>query len=200
LSIPPPPAATGGGWCASTTVQGMAADWVKILDVCPLMRGGTRRGVCAGCGKPLKGRQRRWCGKLCEGEFTRQHDWGTAREVAKRRDGNRCVRCGRGPADLDAELEKAIRAATGGRDVSDHERLAFKRAVWAKQLRLDLSLEVNHIEPRRGAGYGFGCWNHQDNLITLCHKCHLQSTAQQRATGGIAPLDLQDADRLARRR
>lgn len=174
----------------------VATDWVQLLDHCPLMRGGTRRGVCAGCAKPLSGRQRRWCGKLCENEFTRQHDWGAARDAVKRRDGHRCVRCGRGPADELAEFDKRVRALTDGRDVSDGERAGFAKSPWAKQLRLDLSLEVNHIVPRRGAGYGFGCWNHLDNLITLCHQCHLQSTAQQRSTGGIAPLDLQDAGRL----
>lgn len=159
----------------------VATDWVQLLDHCPYMRGGTRRGVCAGCAKPLGGRQRRWCGKLCEQEFRRQHDWGTAREVVKRRDGNRCVRCGRGPADWDDELDKRIRALTDGREVTDRERVAFTRTGWAKRLQLDLSLEVNHIEPRRGAGYGFGCWNHQDNLETLCHGCHVEVTTAQRA-------------------
>lgn len=43
------------------------------------------------------------------------------------------------------------------------------------------SLEVNHIEPRVGKGYGWGCWNHQDNLETLCHDCHVAVTNAQRA-------------------
>ena len=42
------------------------------------------------------------------------------------------------------------------------------------------TLEVNHIEPRNGQGYGIGCHNHQDNLETLCHDCHLTTTAEQR--------------------
>ncbi len=25
------------------------------------------------------------------------------------------------------------------------------------------TLEVNHVVPRRGGGYGRGCWNHLDN-------------------------------------
>jgi hypothetical protein len=41
-------------------------------------------------------------------------------------------------------------------------------------------LEVNHIVPRNGAGYGFGCWNHQDNLETLCHGHHVEVTNAQR--------------------
>ena len=39
---------------------------------------------------------------------------------------------------------------------------------------------MNHIEPRNGEGYGIGCWNHQENLETLCHGCHLKTTAEQR--------------------
>ena len=41
-------------------------------------------------------------------------------------------------------------------------------------------LEVNHIVPRNGAGYGFGCWNHLENLETLCRSHHLVETARQR--------------------
>jgi 5-methylcytosine-specific restriction endonuclease McrA len=42
-----------------------------------------------------------------------------------------------------------------------------------------VALEVNHIDPRNGAGYGTGCWNHLDNLETLCHACHVKVTNQQ---------------------
>ena len=41
-------------------------------------------------------------------------------------------------------------------------------------------LEVNHIVPRNGAGYGFGCWNHLENLETLCLLHHLVETRRQR--------------------
>lgn len=46
---------------------------------------------------------------------------------------------------------------------------------------LRIGLEVNHIDPRVGRGYGFGCWNHQENLETLCHIHHVAVTALQRA-------------------
>lgn len=39
--------------------------------------------------------------------------------------------------------------------------------------------EVNHVEPREGAGYGNGCWNHQTNLQVLCHPCHVAETTRQ---------------------
>lgn len=41
-------------------------------------------------------------------------------------------------------------------------------------------LEVNHIVPRNGAGYGRGCHHHLENLETLCHSCHVKVTNEQR--------------------
>lgn len=44
---------------------------------------------------------------------------------------------------------------------------------------LDTRAEVNHVEPRVGAGYDKGCWNHQTNLQVLCHACHVKETTRQ---------------------
>ena len=41
------------------------------------------------------------------------------------------------------------------------------------------ALEVNHTIPRKGEGYGTGCWNHLDNLELLCRECHVAETARQ---------------------
>jgi 5-methylcytosine-specific restriction endonuclease McrA len=41
-------------------------------------------------------------------------------------------------------------------------------------------LEVNHIVPRNGGGYGKGCHHHLSNLETLCHPCHVAVTNEQR--------------------
>ena len=41
-------------------------------------------------------------------------------------------------------------------------------------------LEVHHVEPRRGRGYGAGCHHHLDLLETLCHGCHVAETNAQR--------------------
>lgn len=42
-------------------------------------------------------------------------------------------------------------------------------------------LEVNHIVPRVGRGYGpSDCAHHLDGLETLCHDCHVQVTNAQR--------------------
>ncbi|MFF7681486.1 HNH endonuclease [Microbacterium sp. NPDC007973] len=103
-------------------------------------------GACDHCGKALTGRQKRWCSFECSRVEAPHHDWNVARKAAKRRDGHKCVKCGR-PDDVDHNL----------------------RSI----------LEVNHIEPRVGKGYGWGCWNHQDNLETLCRPCHVEVTKAQ---------------------
>ena len=41
-------------------------------------------------------------------------------------------------------------------------------------------LQVNHIEPRNGRGYHWGCHNHLSNLETLCKAHHQEVTNQQR--------------------
>lgn len=49
-------------------------------------------------------------------------------------------------------------------------------------------LEVNHIVPRVGRGYGWGCHHHQSNLETLCHWCHVLVTNAQREARRTAKL------------
>lgn len=36
-----------------------------------------------------------------------------------------------------------------------------------------------HHVPRNGGGYGWGCWNHLENLESLCHSCHVAETNRQ---------------------
>lgn len=43
-------------------------------------------------------------------------------------------------------------------------------------------LEVNHRTPRVGRGYLTGCWNHHDNLETVCKPCHNSITREQIAS------------------
>lgn len=42
-------------------------------------------------------------------------------------------------------------------------------------------LEVNHKNPRNGAGYHYGCHNHLALLEVLCHRCHVEETNRQAA-------------------
>jgi 5-methylcytosine-specific restriction endonuclease McrA len=105
---------------------------------CPLMANAAPIG-CDWCGRGLTKRQKRWCSKHCNAQWSGNHVWSAAREAALRRDGNRCVRCG-----------------------------------------CKNDLEVNHKTPRRGRGYDTGCWNHLDNLESLCRKCHQKTTNAQK--------------------
>ena len=67
-------------------------------------------------------------------------------------------------------------------------------------------LEVNHITPREGHGYGLGCHHHQEprdgagGLEVLCHECHVAETMRQtRDRGGLRPTKRQRLeDQLAR--
>lgn len=54
-------------------------------------------------------------------------------------------------------------------------------------------LEVNHVHPRRGKGYTNGCAHHQDNLQTLCRRCHSLVTDAQRAARKRGESDTIDA-------
>jgi len=46
---------------------------------------------------------------------------------------------------------------------------------------IGLLLEVNHMTPLNGAPRAKTCANHQMNLETLCHACHVTVTTQQLA-------------------
>ncbi len=126
-------------------------------------------GTCGACGKDLVGRLHWFCRSLpgtdhidgpattCRDRYAQNHFWAEARNAAIRRDGGKCVRCG----------EKA----EGQREVISRDGHLLRHAP--------VAAEVNHIDPRNGAGYGNGCHNHQDGLETLCHKCHVLTTTQQ---------------------
>lgn len=118
---------------------------------CPWLPHEHQEGVCDRCGTRLTGRQTRWCSDKCQIEWRREHDWTAARNAAVRRDDHTCRHC-------------------GARENRDHRH---PEGV--------VRLEVNHIVPREGRGYGFGCRNHQENLETLCTQCHRVVTNTQAA-------------------
>lgn len=126
-----------------------------------------RPGVCRGCGGPLGPRRRFYCSDNdCRRRFEADHFWQTARAAAIARatvydpstrapQGAACAGCGR---------------ILDGR--------SYPRAHWGVP-------EVNHIVPVNGQRAHFACANHQSNLEVLCHPCHLQATAAQRAAGTV---------------
>jgi hypothetical protein len=123
-----------------------------------------------------------WCGNRCEDDYRANHWWDHARRRALVRDGNRCVHCGLGP-DVLATAKLVTRALL-------HLGPVEAARLWAtdewRALALACEVEVNHVVPRVGAGYWSGCHHHLDGLETLCHRCHVAVTSDQRrlrATG-----------------
>lgn len=133
----------------------MTAPWP---EGCPLAPAGVAPGTCVGCAKPLPLRPdgtvhplRRWCGDDCGRSYGRNHWWTAARFTA------------------------LMRASVGW-----NPDLSLYWIICDQCGQQATSPEVNHVEPRIGAGYGTGCWNHQTNLQVLCHDCHVQETARQK--------------------
>lgn len=167
----------------------------QVLADCPLAHGPTP-GECGWCGKPLPRKKdgtihptRRWCSSDCSNAFSRNHSWGWARPAALERDGHRCVKCGAGPGP-DPERPSSPRPWTYSGELREDatpeaiaEWEAYREATREAydRRRSAPPLEVNHIEPRRGQGYGFGCPHHHlENLETLCRPCHVEVTTEQR--------------------
>lgn len=113
-------------------------------------------GTCGACGKPLVGRNKYFCRSAP----------GTYYEVGKSCRANYAVNHFWGEARAEALRRAGGKCRKCGEDV--------------KSERLREGLEVNHIVPRNGGGYGPGCHHHQDNLEALCHQGHLEVTAAQR--------------------
>ncbi|MEE3066611.1 MAG: HNH endonuclease [Actinomycetota bacterium] len=150
-------------------------------------------GVCNRCGEKLTGRKTQWCSAECSDKLTREHNWNWARKAARRRDENRCVRCGEAPLTrrrverLDPTIWwGAHRLKTIGVEIDDPlPDLLVDVYNWV------IHLEVNHITPRNGGGYGWGCHNHLNNLETLCHGCHVAETNRQAAERRVPSAQLQ---------
>lgn len=108
-------------------------------------------GECDRCGKHLPKGRRRWCSDSCATYNYRE--FLLHHDWASARN-----------AALKRAGGKCVRCGVPG-------KLQYGR----------YSLEVNHIEPRNGGGYGRGCAHHQDNLEALCAPCHQIETNRQRA-------------------
>jgi 5-methylcytosine-specific restriction endonuclease McrA len=135
---------------------------------CSLLPFDMAAGRCRACGEGLSGGEDQWCGPECRDVYERNHHWHLARAAAIERDAGRCVDCGWSEGDI-----------------YTHQLRNGQLAIWSRHSLVqhagrDNWLEVNHVEPRAGAGYALGCWHHLANLETLCHKCHVKVTRRQR--------------------
>jgi hypothetical protein len=120
-----------------------------------------------------------WCSVGCADAHHRNHWWDLARLTALARDDARCIECGRGPASV-SEGKFLLRALISMSAV-EAARL-WSSGAW-QRFALDCQVEVHHVVPRAGAGYGSGCHHHVDGLVTLCHRHHAEITA---ASGRVA--------------
>lgn len=120
--------------------------------------------VCGACGGKLQGRMTWCCTKECLDLFSVHHFWANARpEAWKRRPW--CVMC------WPAGSHHALFLGCYRYDAHN-----------AHFSVVHTGMEINHIEPRRGRGYSFGCHHHQSNLEPLCVRHHgMVSSAQKRA-------------------
>ncbi|UBV14847.1 HNH endonuclease [Mycolicibacterium fortuitum] len=136
------------------------------VDVgCPIIPFVDKPKACNRCGRRLSGRRTQWCSSKCENEFRENHNWTSARHAAKDRDGYRCVRCGSDGRARVFIAGSVIEIGMPSRGPERYER----------------RLEVNHITPREGQGYGWGCAHHLDGLETLCRHHHQIETNKQAA-------------------
>ena len=109
--------------------------------------------ACRECGIPSQGRFHYYCSKEHKEKWERENvpnGWGQMRELILKRDGHKCVECGKTDADLKGDLQA---------DLVDY--------MW--KLQYLYCLEVDHIQPVK---------THPEleyepsNLRTLCHACH----------------------------
>jgi len=142
---------------------------------CTLSRWSGDPARCRWCDEPARA-DGCWCGHVCEDEYRRNHWWDQARDAALVRDGDRCVRCGLGAETLTVAKMLLRALIPFGPAVAAG---LWRSPEW-ELLRQTCLLEVNHIVPRRGGGYGAGCHHHLDGLETLCRRCHAMVTAHQR--------------------
>jgi hypothetical protein len=54
----------------------------------------TPNGTCFNCGKPLIGRQVKYCSPECSNEFWENHNWPSFRNKVIKARGNKCEDCG----------------------------------------------------------------------------------------------------------
>lgn len=142
---------------------------LPLMPGCELLLFDTDAGRCRACGADLTKAQRSWCGAPCKLMYENNHYWNAARHAAVKR-GRVCTKC----HWTEDQYQEASLTTEG------------QYVMWTRTMLLTHSpdnwLEVNHIVPRRGEGYGTGCWHHQSNLEVLCHKCHVKVTRLQRLT------------------
>ena len=144
---------------------------------------------CDLCGKDLPRTKaggiapgRRWCSPACSDAYWGSHQWNVARDMALKRDGYRCVKCGSdGGTSYRCSMWRCQKPWPCEKAGEEETISGYGRPIKRTHMRAVVvgKLEVNHIEPRKGAGYHNGCHHHADGLETLCKPCHSAVTKAQ---------------------
>lgn len=169
------------------------------MSDCLLVAWKGEKGHCNWCDKELTGRQLRWCSTTCSEAYGTNHWWGWASKAAKDRDGHRCTRCGHSPSTFtepEPDLDWNDAAKPQWQDFKldngklDHLKFSKAMAEWRRphdewsrrrgQHRRRTQLEVHHIKAAKGKHSTASCIHHLDNLVTLCHACHLEAERARR--------------------
>jgi len=137
----------------------MAYEFV-YLDVFDVRDNETGRFRCRYCGKVVpKGRKKHYCSDECRRKFYYAYSWDRVRKEVWERDGGRCVSCG-------AKVE-----------LYGDDACEIHHKTPARELRWVAWDVVKDVEDERKRNRYFTILYYmllydQDNLVTLCSKCH----------------------------
>ncbi len=113
-------------------------------------RGGAE--VCVWCGGSLSGRQRRWCGEECVGEYLARKGYGFRDAVIRlNRDSHgelTCESCGDKPEEQDAEADHVEPVALGGSNDPEENGQLLCRGCHVEKTGRDLERIRNHRSGR----------------------------------------------------
>jgi len=143
--------------------------------------------LCVWCDGKLTGRQQRWCGEKCIGEFNLISNFDLLADKVWERDQSKCVLCGlEGKRVFDRAFprypHKTWMRTTEDRESyeADWERFVAEELPLARETRAQYPwlkptvtpMQVDHIIPVVEGG---GCCG-IENLRLLCHPCHAAET------------------------
>ena len=112
--------------------------------------GNEESGQCWFCGGDLPKRRRRWCCDQHKDEYWNNYNYAAASKECWKRSEHTCENCHKPQIELTREFG------------------------WES---INSRMEIHHIIPLEGDIREWNVLNRQDNLIALCHQCHLKAHA-----------------------
>ena len=163
--------ATGGRW-NERQVDGKGTITEQRMNMGDIsFAGHEHQGGCWFCGGDLPKRRRNWCCDEHSRQYLKTYFYPVAANACLHRAGQTCENCHRSNSIIFQEIR-----ATGS------------------NLYTDTQIEIHHIIPLEGEERTWNILNNQDNLMALCHQCHLQVHAAMREPR--VPKSIRDKDGL----